>query len=214
MKTDVAIVGGGPGGATLGMYLAQEGIQSVIIEKETFPRYHIGESMTGEAGGLLRSFGLEPEMLRRKYPIKHGVMVYGPTGKTKWYVPVMRRNEENELEPVDTWQVRRSTFDKMLLEEAVARGATLVHGQALTPLFNNNGAISGVQVKMADGGTQEIKAEVLVDASGLAQWLSHLGVASKRVIGKYDKQVAIFSQIAGACRDGGQTPGDTGDVLV
>ena len=39
METDVAIVGGGPGGATLGMYLAQEGIQSVIIEKETFPRY-------------------------------------------------------------------------------------------------------------------------------------------------------------------------------
>jgi len=121
----------------------------------------------------------------------------------------MRRNEENELESVYTWQVRRNTFDMMLLEEAVARGATLVHGQALTPLFNSTGTISGVQVKMADGGPQDIKAEVLVDASGLAQWLSHLGVASKRVIGKYDKQVAIFSPIAGACRDGGQAPGDT-----
>ena len=41
MKTQVAIIGGGPGGSTAAMYLLREGITPVIIEKETFPRYHI-----------------------------------------------------------------------------------------------------------------------------------------------------------------------------
>ena len=53
MKTQVAIVGGGPAGSAAAMFLAREGIQSIIIEKETFPRYHIGESMSGEPRGRL-----------------------------------------------------------------------------------------------------------------------------------------------------------------
>lgn len=51
-KTDVVIIGGGPGGTTAAMYLAREGIQSIIVEKDLFPRYHIGESMTGECVAL------------------------------------------------------------------------------------------------------------------------------------------------------------------
>jgi len=62
MKTDVIIVGGGPGGAASAMFLAREGIQSVIIEKEQFPRYHIGESLTGAGGKVLRDLGLDGEM--------------------------------------------------------------------------------------------------------------------------------------------------------
>ena len=59
MKTTVAIIGGGPGGASAAMFLAKHGIKSVIIEKDSFPRYHVGESMTGECGGLMRKLGLD-----------------------------------------------------------------------------------------------------------------------------------------------------------
>ena len=50
MKTDVLIIGGGPGGAAMAMFLVREGIKPVILEQEEFPRFHIGESLTGEAG--------------------------------------------------------------------------------------------------------------------------------------------------------------------
>ena len=62
MKTDVLIVGGGPGGAMSAMFLLREGIKPIILEQEEFPRFHIGESMTGEAGQVLRRLGFEDKM--------------------------------------------------------------------------------------------------------------------------------------------------------
>ena len=58
VSTNVVIVGGGPGGSATAIYLARKGIKSVIIEKQVMPRYHIGESMTGECGQRVRDLGL------------------------------------------------------------------------------------------------------------------------------------------------------------
>jgi flavin-dependent dehydrogenase len=201
MKTDVAIIGGGPGGATSAMYLARHGIQSVIIEKETFPRYHIGESMTGECGSIIRDLGFEEEMLKRHYPKKHGVKVYGTQS---WFIPVMQRTLDGGLKDQFTWQVRRSDFDKMLLDEAVNRGTTLVHGHATKPILADDGSVCGVQVHMADGGLMNIKTEVLLDCSGQHTWLANHGsVTGQKYLGNYDRQLAIFSQVAGGIRDEG-----------
>ncbi|MBI1800710.1 MAG: tryptophan 7-halogenase [Chloroflexi bacterium] len=141
-------------------------------------------------------------MLHKHYPVKHGVRVYGPTGNP-WFVPVMRRNEQNELEPVTTWQVRRSDFDKLMYDEAVARGATIVKGEATVPLKREDGSVYGVRVKMADGGVNDVHSEVLVDATGQHTWGFHAGMTSQKVIGKYDRQVAIFSQVKNTLRDHG-----------
>ena len=121
MKTDVLIIGGGPAGATAAMFLLREGIKPVIVEAETFPRYHIGESMTGAGGKVLRDLGLTEAMYQRQYPTKQGVKVYGQSAQGSWFVPVTGRDENWQLFAWDTWQVRRSDFDKMLLDEAVAR---------------------------------------------------------------------------------------------
>ena len=80
-KHDVVIVGGGPGGAATAMFLVREGIKPLIIEQEKFPRYHIGESMTGAGGKVLRDLDLAPEMYRRDYPKKQGVRVFGQSPK-------------------------------------------------------------------------------------------------------------------------------------
>jgi flavin-dependent dehydrogenase len=208
MKTPVAIVGGGPGGAALALYLAREGIKSTIIEKDEFPRYHIGESMSGEAGNLLRGLGLDKKMIERRHPIKWGLHVYGRS-PVPWYVPVKMRTPENELKEVFTWQVRRSDFDKMMLEEALAAGVELVRGQATKPIMADDGSARGVQVRMNDGGLQEIESELLVDVSGQAKWLASLGLTSKLELGHYEKQVAIFSQVKGAIRDEGKFNGNT-----
>ena len=191
------------------MFLARHGISSTIIERDPFPRYHIGESMSGECGALLRNLGLEDAMLQAGHPIKVGLTVYGPTGNP-WYVPVMARTPENELVPQFTWQVRRSEFDRMMLDEAVARGAGLVRGTATEPLRADDGRVRGVRVAMADGGTQDIQSEVLMDISGQRTWLARLGgITGKKVLGRYCRQIAVFSQVAGAAREPGERRGNT-----
>jgi flavin-dependent dehydrogenase len=202
LKSEVTIIGGGPGGSTLAMYLIRLGIKPVIIEKETFPRFHIGESMTGECGRIVRDLGLGDELVRRKNPVKHGVKVYG---KHPWWLPVMLRAEDGQLKDQTTWQVKRSEFDKMLLSAAVERGAILLHGQATDPIVDEDGVVKGVGVHMADGGYQRIESEMLVDCSGQATFLATKGVAGPKYLGSYDKQIAIFSHFVGGIRDEGDT---------
>ncbi|MBI3995016.1 MAG: MFS transporter [Nitrospirae bacterium] len=202
-KKDVVIIGGGPAGAAGAMFLAKEGIRSLIVEQESFPRFHIGESLTGAGGKVLRDLGLEGEMVRRRHPIKQGVKVYGNSPKGTWFVPVMGRDENWNLHDSDTWQVRRSEFDKMMLDEAVARGADLLQGRATRPLRNDDGSVRGVEVRMAAGGTQEIESEVILDCSGQATFLADAGVTGTKHIGNHVKHIAIFSQVTGAIRDQG-----------
>lgn len=200
MRVDVAIVGGGPGGSAAAMYLKSAGIESVIVEKVSFPRYHIGESMTAEAGVLVREFGLEQEMLDAGHPVKHGVKVLG-RGGADWFVPVMRRVGA-ELVDQTTWQVRRSVFDAMMQREAVARGAALVHGKVLRPLVDDAGGVRGIRVRSSEGEF-DLEAEVVLDCSGQSTFLATHEVTGPKFLGAYDKQIAIFSQIAGFQRDPG-----------
>ena len=200
MKIDVAIVGGGPAGATSAMFLADQGIRSVIIERETFPRYHIGESLTGAGGKILRDLGLEPKMVVGRYPVKQGVRVFGQSTKGTWVRSGHWARRKLEAFEWNTWQVRRSEFDKMLLNEAVSRRAQLVPGRAIRPLLSHGGAVTGVRVKPAGGGEFDIESQVLLDCSGQATLLANLGgVTGPKYLGAYDKQIAIFSRSPELC---------------
>src|SRR5687768_10720143 len=201
MKHDVVIVGAGPGGAATAMFLIKEGIKPLIIEQEKFPRYHIGESMTGAGGKVLRDLDLTAEMYRRKYPTKQGVKVYGQSPKGSWFVPVTGRDENWQLFDWDTWQVRRSDFDKMMLDEAVSRGAVLLRGKATVPIAGEDGSVQGVRVRLPNGRIEDIRSEIVLDCSGQATWLANLGgVTGPKYLGAYDKQIAIFSQVRGTIR--------------
>jgi len=205
IKPDVLIIGGGPGGAAAAMFLIREGIKPIVLEQETFPRFHIGESMTGEAGQLLRRLGLEEKMLSANYPVKHGVKVYGSEGANTWFIPVSARTPNWKLIPGTTWQVRRSHFDGMMLEEAEARGANIVRGKAVKPLLGEDGGMRGVTVRRSDGSHEDIEAEVTLDCSGLATFLANQRVTGPKYVGNYDKQVAFFSHATGAIRDSGSS---------
>ena len=201
MKTDVLIVGGVPAGSASAMNLLREGITPLIVEAEEFPRYHIGESMTGACGKAVRDLGLEDEMYRRGYPTKQGVKVFGQSAKGTWFVPVTGRDKDWKLFNCDTWQVRRSDYDTMALKEAEKRGAKILRGKAVAPVVVD-GQVVGADVRMDDGGVQRIGSDVLLDCSGQATWLANLGgVTGPKYLGAYDKQIAIFSQVSGALRD-------------
>jgi 1H-pyrrole-2-carbonyl-[peptidyl-carrier protein] brominase len=202
MKTDVLIIGGGPGGSATAMFLIRQGIKPIILEQEAFPRYHIGESLTGEGGQALRRLGLEDEMVKREHPVKHGVRVFGEAGISSWYVPVSKRDEHWNLSLSTTWQVRRSEFDTMMLKEAVARGATVMQGTATKPILDDGG-VRGITVRWPDGKSEDIETEIVLDCSGQATFLANQRVTGPKYVGSYDKQVAFFSQVTDAVRGSG-----------
>jgi len=203
MKTDVLIIGGGPGGAATAMFIVREGIKPIILEQEAFPRFHIGESNTGESGQVLRRLGLEKAMIEKEHPVKHGVKVFGTSGVNSWYVPVSARDKEWNLSFSTTWQVRRSDFDSMMLKEAEARGATVMPGTATKPLLADDGAVRGVTVRWPDGKDEDIETQIVLDCSGQATFLANQRVTGPKYVGNYDKQVAFFSQVTGAVRGSG-----------
>jgi 1H-pyrrole-2-carbonyl-[peptidyl-carrier protein] brominase len=199
---DVLIIGGGPAGSCTAMFLKKfYGIRSLIIEKEKFPRYHIGESFTGETGGQLRKIDMANALDGKDYPIKIGTKVFGTGGRNSFYIPVMARIN-GELTPVTTWQARRSEFDKLLLDTALSRGIEMFNGEAVTPLRDGN-KITGVRCRSKEGVEEDIHAKVVVDASGQGTFLANKGVIGPKDRGNYDRQVAIFSQVTGAIRDEG-----------
>src|SRR5436305_5272283 len=209
MKTDGLIIGGGPGSSAMAMFLAREGIKPVILEQEEFPRFHIGESMTGEAAQVVRRLGLEQKMV--KHPVKHGVKVFGTTGVNSWYVPVSSRDKDWNLSFSTTWQVRRSDFDAMMLKEAETRGATVMRGTATKPLLADDGAVRGVTVRWPDGKSEDIETQIVLDCSGQATFLANQRVTGPKYVGSYDKQVAFFSQVTGAVRGPGISGEDAKD---
>lgn len=203
MKIDVLIIGGGPGGAAAAMFLLREGITPVILEQEEFPRFHIGESLTGEAAQVLRRLGLGAKMDEMENPIKHGVMVYGTNATTTWYVKVSSRDNDWNLYDNTTWQVRRSDFDKMMLDEAIKRGTKIIRGTATKAIQSEDGTLTGIRVRYSDGREEDIMTKVVLDCSGQSTFLANQKVTGPKYMGSYDKQVAFFSHVRGAIRGPG-----------
>lgn len=197
---DVIIIGAGPAGSTAATYLTLAGLSVLIIEKETFPRYHVGESLTGMAAEIIHEFGLAEEMDTHQFPPKGGVKIIGSGARSEFFVPV--------LQP--TWQVRRDEFDTILLENSARYGAELVLGE-VKEILQENGRVTGVRYLPkghSNNDTREVFSEFLVDASGRAALMSRAGIAGKvTYFDEFSRQAAVFTQFKGALRD----PGDMGD---
>jgi flavin-dependent dehydrogenase len=212
-KRPVIIIGGGPAGCATALYLLRAGVRPLIIERDTFPRFHIGESLSGECGADLRGLGLEDEILRKKYPIKHGVKVYNPHGTSFWVEVKKRCPETNALIPTWTWSVVRSSFDRLLLDVALNRAVEYMDREAVAPI-KENGRITGVQIRTATGKLENLHCDVLVDCSGQATFLANRGITGKKIKGSYTNQVAVFSQLTNMLVDAGgpdtsQAPGNS-----
>ncbi|MYT29245.1 MULTISPECIES: NAD(P)/FAD-dependent oxidoreductase [unclassified Streptomyces] len=207
METQVAIVGGGPGGSACAIHLAQRSIRSVVVERETFPRFHIGESLTGDSGDLLREMGLEERVAALRPPVKYGITVFGPHARHQFFVPIKGRGEHG-LYDSTSWQVRRADFDTMMLERAREAGAEVVKGRASEPLMDGDRVV-GVRVRLDSGEVREIRSDVLVDASGQKTFLANAGLAGPKRSGAYARQMAVYSHFTGAVRDEGPAWGNT-----
>ncbi len=134
--TDVVIIGGGPAGAAVALQLLDRGISPIIVERESSQVSHRGIDDRG-----VRRPGAWPGLRgaddRGGAPVKHGVVVFGTRGNADWWVPVIARREG--LHDRVTWQVRRSIFDRMMLDAALGRAPSSIAGRATDPIVERTG---------------------------------------------------------------------------
>jgi flavin-dependent dehydrogenase len=203
---DVIIIGGGPAGASTATILAEYGHRVLILEREKFPRYHVGESLIPFTFGPLERLGLVPMMKASHFQKKYSVTFVQPDGKRSQPFYFHSRYDVNTV--AQTWQVLRSEFDEMLLRHAAGKGAEVREECSVTALLRDaDDAVSGVRFKNADGTEEELTAHLTIDASGKEAFASNrLGW---RLPDPKLNKVAVWTYYEGAMRESGQDEGTT-----
>jgi flavin-dependent dehydrogenase len=200
---DVVVIGGGPAGSTTSTLIAQQGYRVELFERERFPRFHIGESLIPETYWVLKRLEMLPKMQQSHFVKKHSVQFVNASGKLSapFY---FRDNKPHECS--QTWQVVRSEFDQMMLDNAREHGVVVHEGtRVFDVLFEEDRAV-GVRIRQ-DGAFREIRAKVVVDASGQNGLLQNrLGL---RVWDPVLNKGAIWTYWEGAFRDTGRDEGAT-----
>ena len=202
---DVIIIGGGPAGATAGALLAEKGRRVLILEKEKFPRYHIGESLMPFCWFTLNRLGLVAEMERIAYTKKYSVQFVTPDGRQSQPFYFFQHYDHPSAV---TWQVERADFDLMLLENARAKGAEVREQTAVKRVLKDDGGrVAGVEAVGPDGETRQFFAPMTIDCSGREQ----VAVAREgwRVKDVQLNKLAIWTYFRGAKRDPGIDEGNT-----
>jgi flavin-dependent dehydrogenase len=201
---DVVVIGGGPAGSTTSTLMAQRGLNVGLFEREKFPRFHIGESLIPETYWVLKRLDMLPKMQRSRFVKKYSVQFVNAAGKESapFYFWDNKPHECSQ-----TWQVVRSEFDQMMLENAREHGVDAHEGvHVLEVIFEGERAI-GVRIKDASGARRDVRAKVVVDASGQAALLQNR--FKLRVWDPVLNKGAIWTYWKGAYRDTGRDEGAT-----
>jgi flavin-dependent dehydrogenase len=207
---DCIIIGGGPAGATVGTLLADAGRKVLVIERGNFPRFHIGESLMPETYWTFKRLGMLPRLKASNFVKKYSVQFVNGSGKESqpFYF-----DEMNPHECSQTWQVVRSEFDKMMLENAADHGAHVWQNANVNEvIFEKSESDSlpratGVVVTREGQAPVRLSCKVVVDATGTN------ALISKRLkIREPDaklRKASIFAHYQGARRDSGKNEGAT-----
>ena len=202
---EAIIIGAGPAGATAAAVLAEKGRRVLVLEKEKFPRYHIGKSLMPYCWFTLNRLGLVEEMDRIAYTKKYSVQFVTPDGRQSQPFYFFQHYDHPSA---ITWQVERSDFDLMLLNNARAKGAEV---RELTPvrrlLKDDSGRVLGVEAVSPDGAKQEFFAPITIDCSGREQVAT--AKDGWRIKDEMLNKLAIWTYYRGAKRDPGIDEGTT-----
>ncbi len=202
--TDVAVIGGGPAGATVATLVAQQGYRVELFERDEFPRFHIGESLMPETYWTFKRLGVLDQLKVSPYVRKFSVQFVNDTGKESqpFYF-----DEHKPHECSVTWQVLRSEFDHMLLENAKSSGVAVHQGARVREVLFDGERARGIRVQQGDGATRDVTAKVVVDASGQSTLISNR--LKLREPDPLLRKGSIWTYYRGAQRDEGRDEGAT-----
>ncbi|MCH8333420.1 tryptophan 7-halogenase [Candidatus Sumerlaeota bacterium] len=202
-------MGGGPAGATVSTLLAQRHRKVLLLEKDTFPRYHIGESLIPETYWPLKRIGVLDKIKASRFTKKFSVQFSGSSGKPSRPFYFF---ETNHHESAVTWQVTRAEFDKILLDHARDSGVEVREGATVKDVMFEGDRATGVKAVLGSSGGEEPAARayhsrVVVDATGMTSLLAKkLGT---RIRDPKLKKASIYGYFNGAMRDTGVDEGAT-----
>ncbi|MDD5261313.1 MAG: NAD(P)/FAD-dependent oxidoreductase [Methylacidiphilales bacterium] len=201
---DVIVIGGGPAGSTAAAVLAMKGRRVLLLEKEKFPRYHIGESLIPYTYFTLERLGMLDKLRKTHFVRKYSVQFVRQSGEvsTPFY---FTQNWDHPSS--STWQVIRSEFDQMLLDNTREKGAEVIEEMTVKEPIRENDFVVGVRGEDKQGRPFEVRAPLTIDASGrdgFTQVKNGWRIRDPKL-----NKIAVWTYYKGAMRDQGIDEGAT-----
>jgi halogenation protein CepH len=196
---DVIVVGGGPAGATAATAVALRGHRVLLLEQQTFPRYQIGESLLpSTVHGVCRILGVEDEVARAGFKVKRGGTFRWGRNRDPWqfsFALSPRLADPSSF----AYQVERSTFDAILLDNARRVGVDVRENCRVMGVLADEERVRGVRWTGPGGEDREARARYVVDASGNGSRI-HGEVGGSRTYSDFFRNIAVFGYFAGGER--------------
>jgi len=200
---DVVVVGGGPAGSVAATLLADAGHRVLVLERERFPRYHIGESLLSATLPILDAIGATPAIERHGFLRKPGGTFLWGRQREPWSF-LFREDPGGRPH---AYQVVRAEFDQLLLDNARAHGADVREEHAVLSVETDGGRTT-VQARDVHGATLRVTPRFVVDASGQAAVIGR--ARELRRFNDFFKNLAIF----GYFRDAERLPGELANHIL
>jgi FAD-dependent halogenase len=185
---DLIVIGGGPTGSTLAAFTAMAGHRVLLLERETFPRHQIGESLLpATVHGICRMLGVLDEVERQGFPRKHGGTFRWGKSPEPWTFRFSQRPDD----PYGyAYQVERAKFDRILLDNARAKGVDVRERHDVTSVIIEDDRAVGVAYTDDQGRERVARARYVADASGNRSQVWR--TVGERVYSEFFRNVALY----------------------